>query len=97
MGTWTATPRTWVAGEVPTATHFNENVRDLGRAFADAWTAYTPTIGGFSLGSGGTTTAKYTRRGKTATFKVLTKMGPQPHHGRQPCRSPRQRRGSGTR
>ncbi len=44
MGVWTTTPRTWVAGEVPTATHFNENLRDLGRAFSDAWTSYTPTL-----------------------------------------------------
>ena len=42
------------------------------------WVSYTPTIGGFSLGTGSTTDGKYTRRGKTATFKVLTKMGTSP-------------------
>lgn len=42
------------------------------------WVSYTPTIGGFSLGTGSTTEGKYTRRGKTATFKVLTKMGTSP-------------------
>ena len=38
MGTWTTTPRTWVAGEVVTASQFNANLRDFGRAFSDAWT-----------------------------------------------------------
>lgn len=41
---YTGTPRTWVAGEVPTATNFNDNLRDFARGFTDAWTAYTPTL-----------------------------------------------------
>jgi hypothetical protein len=41
---YTGTPRTWVAGEVPTATHFNDNLRDFARGFTDAWTSYTPTL-----------------------------------------------------
>ena len=41
---YTSTPRTWVAGEVPTATHFNDNLRDFARGFTDAWTSYTPTL-----------------------------------------------------
>jgi len=68
MGTWTTTPRTWVAGEVPTATHFNENVRDFGRAFADAWTSYTPTLAGFTPGNG-VASGAYMRAGKLIHFR----------------------------
>lgn len=71
MGIWTATPRTWVAGEVPTAANFNENLRDLGRAFADAWTSYTPTV----TASGGTftlvtATGAYMRAGALVHARV---------------------------
>jgi hypothetical protein len=42
------TPRTWVAGEYPTAAQFNANIRDnLNAAFplaVGAWTAFTPTV-----------------------------------------------------
>lgn len=65
MGTWTTTPRTWVAGEVPTAAHFNENVRDFGRAFADAWTSYTPTLTASTTSpTNWTQTGYYMRAGK---------------------------------
>ena len=42
------------------------------------WVSYTPTIGGFSLGTGSTTVAKYTRSGKLCEFYVNCKMGTSP-------------------
>lgn len=44
MGDYNGTPRTWVAGEIPTAAMFNDNLRALGRGFTDAWVSYTPTL-----------------------------------------------------
>ena len=74
MTAWTSTPRTWVAGEVPTATHFNENVRDFGRAFADAWTSYTPTLTASTTNpTNWTQTGYFMQAGKLviAKFQVL--------------------------
>lgn len=76
MGTWTTTPRTWVAGEVPTATHFNENVRDFGRAFADAWTSYTPTLTASTTSpTNWTQTGYYMRAGKMFSVKGTLTAG----------------------
>ena len=76
MGVWTTTPRTWVAGEVPTATHFNENVRDLGRAFADAWTSYTPTLTASTTNpTNWTQTGYYVRAGKLVIAKFTVQAG----------------------
>lgn len=76
MGTWTTTPRTWVAGEVPTATHFNENVRDLGRAFADAWTSYTPTLTASTTNpTNWTQTGYYMQAGKLVHVKGALTAG----------------------
>lgn len=76
MGTWTTTPRTWVAGEVPTATHFNENVRDLGRAFADAWTSYTPTLTASTTSpTNWTQTGYYMQAGKLVHVKGTLTAG----------------------
>ena len=76
MGTWTTTPRTWVAGEVPTATHFNENLRDFGRAFADAWTSYTPTLTASTTNpTGWTQTGYYMQVGKLVVAKFVVTAG----------------------
>lgn len=76
MGTWTTTPRTWVAGEVPTATHFNENLRDFGRAFADAWTSYTPTLTASTTNpTNWTQTGYYMRAGKLVICRFLLTAG----------------------
>jgi hypothetical protein len=76
MGVWTTTPRTWVAGEVPTATHFNENVRDLGRAFADAWTSYTPTLTASTTNpTNWTQSGYYCRAGKLVVAKFTVQAG----------------------
>jgi hypothetical protein len=76
MGVWTATPRTWVAGEVPTATHFNENVRDFGRAFSDAWTLYTPTLTASTTSpTNWTQTGYYMQAGKLVHVKGTLTAG----------------------
>ena len=78
MTAWTTTPRTWVAGEVPTATHFNENVRDFGRAFADAWGSYTPTLTASTTNpTNWTQTGYFMQAGKLviAKFQVLAGGG----------------------
>ena len=76
MGTWTTTPRTWVAGEVPTATHFNENVRDFGRAFSDAWTSYTPTLTASTTNpTNWTQSGYYMRAGKLVICRFLLVAG----------------------
>lgn len=76
MTAWTSTPRTWVAGEVPTATHFNENVRDFGRAFADAWTSYTPTLTASTTNpTNWTQTGYYMRAGKLVICRFVLTAG----------------------
>ena len=78
MTAWTSTPRTWVAGEVPTATHFNENLRDFGRAFADAWASYTPTLTASTTNpTNWTQTGYFMQAGKLviAKFQVLAGGG----------------------
>ena len=76
MTAWTSTPRTWVAGEVPTATHFNENVRDFGRAFADAWTSYTPTLTASTTNpTNWTQTGYFMRAGKLVIAKFVVLAG----------------------
>lgn len=76
MGIWTTTPRTWVAGEVPTATHFNENLRDFGRAFSDAWTSYTPTLTASTTNpTNWTQTGYYMRAGKLVICRFLLVAG----------------------
>jgi hypothetical protein len=42
---------------------------------ATAWTAYTPTLTGFTLGTGGTMTARYTKLGKTVHGYVNITLG----------------------
>lgn len=76
MTAWTSTPRTWVAGEIPTATHFNENVRDFGRAFADAWTSYTPTLTASTTNpTNWTQTGYYMQAGKLVVAKFVLTAG----------------------
>ena len=70
---WTS-PRTWVAGEVPTAAIFNTHVRDNLKAIGDAWTSYSPTLGGWTLGNG-TLTGYYLQAGKDVRGKVFYTVG----------------------
>jgi hypothetical protein len=76
MAIWTTTPRTWVAGEVPAAANFNSDVRDLGRAFADAWTSYTPTLTASTTSpTNWTQTGYYMRAGKLVHVKGILTAG----------------------
>lgn len=70
---WTS-PRTWVAGEIPTAATFNTHVRDNFKAIGDAWTAYTPTLSNWTL-SNGTLTGAYLQAGKLVIFRILYTVG----------------------
>lgn len=49
-------------------------VRDLGRAFTDAWTFVTPTITGWTLGNG-TIGAKWAQAGKFVAFRAALTVG----------------------
>jgi hypothetical protein len=73
-----ATPRTWVAGDVLTAAQMNQDVRDNQLAAhplgVDAWTAYTPTFAGTTLGTGSVVGA-YQRVGRTIFFRAWFALG----------------------
>jgi len=70
---WTS-PRTWTAGEVPTAATFNTHVRDNFKAIGDAWTSYTPTLANWTLGNG-TLTGNYIAAGKLIIGKISYTVG----------------------
>ena len=72
MGDWTATPTTWTAGDVPTAAGLNQ-YRDFANGFG-AWTSYTPTLTGFTLGSG-TVSGAYCRVQKFLALRFLFTFG----------------------
>ena len=74
MGTYTATPRTWVALETVTAALMNSDVRDPLIALTAAWTSYTPTLAGFTAGNG-TATGYYRQIGKTVDFVAIFTFG----------------------
>lgn len=68
---WT-TPRTWVTSEVVTAAVMNTHVRDNLSALHvpfEAWSTYTPTVSGWTLGSG-TVTGRYLQVGSTVHFDI---------------------------
>jgi hypothetical protein len=74
---WTA-PRTWVAGEVPTAAILNAHIRDNLAAIGDPWTEYTPTWAASStnpsLGNG-TLSGHYIKAGRLVVFRVRLLFG----------------------
>lgn len=70
---WT-TPRTWVAGEVPTAATFNTHVKGNFDAIGGAWTAFTPTVQSWTLGNG-TVAAAYMQAGKLVHFRIRVNWG----------------------
>lgn len=61
------TPRTWLAGETVTTTMMNTEIRDAFTGLQAAWTPYTATPTGFSVGNGSLVTA-YHQVGQT--FKI---------------------------
>ena len=73
MGDWTTTPHDATAGAVLTAAQWDATVRDGFNAFG-AWTAYTPTLTGFTLGNG-TITGRYMRVQKWCRWQALFTFG----------------------
>lgn len=71
---WTS-PRTWVSGEVPPATTWNTHIRDNLKAIGDPWTAYTPTLTGFTAS---TNAGKYVLAGKLAHIVVRCVLNAAP-------------------
>lgn len=73
---WT-TPRTWVAGEAPTAATLNTHIRDNLDAIA-TWASYTPSWTASTtnptLGNG-TLTGRYINAGKTYVVEILLTFG----------------------
>ena len=70
---WTS-PRTWVAGENLTAALLNLHVRDNLKAIGDAWTAYTPTLSGWTL-SNGTLVGRAKQAGKDVEVHIDYTVG----------------------
>lgn len=75
MGVLNTTPRTWVSGEVVTVAEMNTEVRDAITAMEAAWGTWTPTLSGFTLGTGSNTVARYNRVGKTIDFFLQVTLG----------------------
>lgn len=63
------TPRTWVAGEIVTATEMNTEIRDALTGIQAAWASYTPALTAATtnptLGTGSQQTGAYLQIGKT--------------------------------
>lgn len=70
---WT-TPRTWVAGEKPSASTLNTHIRDNLAAIGDAWTSYAPTLGNWTQGNG-TLTGHSMQAGKLTSFRIKLTLG----------------------
>lgn len=68
------TPRTWVTGEVVTAAEMNAEIRDAIAGLQSAWTAWTPTLTGITIGNGVLSCA-YQRSGKWITARFLFTAG----------------------
>lgn len=70
---WTA-PRTWVAGEKPSAATLNTHIRDNLKSIGDAWTSYTPTLGNVTEGNG-TKTGAYMSAGALTAVRFRFTLG----------------------
>ncbi len=68
------TPRTWVPGEVVTAAHLNNEVRDALTNLQAEWGTWTPTLTGFTVGNG-SQTARFRRVGPTIEFRYTLVAG----------------------
>lgn len=80
----TFTPRTWVVGEVVTATLLNTEIRDQLNSMFGAWTSYTPAWTAVTtnpvLGNG-TLTGAYMKVGRTCTVMITLTMGSTTTYG----------------
>lgn len=82
--TWTDPPRTWLAGEEPSAAVLNQHVRDQFKALGDAWTAYTPTWGASGVApalGNGTITGAWMNTGKLVIGRIFLTMGSTTTYG----------------
>lgn len=70
-----STPRTWSTGELVTAAHLNQEVRDnLAAAFplgVDGWTSFTPTLTQSATVTKTLTYARYQRVGRLIVAQVF--------------------------
>lgn len=74
---WTS-PRTWVAGEKPSASTMNTHIRDNLRAIGDAWASYTPTWTAASVNptlGNGSITGNYMSAGKLTFYRIKVTFG----------------------
>ena len=71
---WTS-PSTWVAGAILTATQLNAQLRDNFKAIGDPWTSYTSTLTNVTLGTGGTSVARFASPGKLTFWSISITLG----------------------
>jgi hypothetical protein len=80
----TYAPRTWVVGEVVSATVLNQEIRDQFNSMFAAWTAYTPTWTASTttpvLGNG-TLTGRYMKIGRTVICHINLTTGSTSTYG----------------
>lgn len=74
MSVWTGTLKTFQAGDPLLASELNDNVRDVLAALSGGENAYTPTLGGFTLGDG-TASGGYAQVGKFVMFQARFTFG----------------------
>lgn len=79
---WTS-PRTWVAGENPTAATLNLHIRDQFKAIGDPWTTYTGGDTNITTGNG-TLAKKYTQAGKRIDYSIELTFGSSTAFGGPP-------------
>lgn len=73
--TWTS-PRTWVAGEKPSAATMNTHIRDNFKAIGDSWTLFTPSWLNVTLGTTGlVNSGRYVSAGKLTVVSFRLKLG----------------------
>lgn len=80
---WTD-PRTWLAGEDPTAAVLNIHIRDNFKAIGDPWTAYTPVWGASTTNpviGNGTLTGNYIQAGKLVIWRFQINSGTTTTYG----------------
>lgn len=84
MGLTWKTPRTWTAGEKPSAGTYNADIRDQFKAIGDPWTAFTPvwtaTTTNPTLGNG-TLTGFWMQAGKLTFYSIVLTTGSTTTYG----------------
>ncbi|MEV6803131.1 hypothetical protein [Streptomyces sp. NPDC051132] len=74
----TFSPRTWVVGEVVSATVMNQEIRDQFNSMFAAWTSYTPAWTASTTNpvlSNGTMVGRYMKWGRTVLCEINLTMG----------------------